>query len=624
MRNVGQIVSDELLPRVRRPGQYIGGEINARWPGGWREGDPTGVAVALAFPDTYSIGMSHLGTQVLYQMLNDTPGVACDRAYCPLPDAEAVMRERGIPLFGWESRCSLADFDILGFSLPYELCVTNVLTMLDLAGIPLRAADRTEEHPIVVGGDALADSPEPMAEYFDLFLVGDGEEPLAQLAQIVRKARNKIGTLPYFRGGNRVASLFCREEIILEAAKTIPSAYAPRFYRPRYESGVFAGVDRLRDDVPERIERAALPDLADSPALCRPLVPLSEAVHDRVTIEVMRGCPNACRFCQAGATRLPVRPRPVEQILQVAREALAATGYREVSLLSLSTSDYPQLEELISRLAAELTPQKVSISLPSLRVDSQLPLLPRLTSEVRKGGLTLAAEAGSERLRAAIRKDIREEDMISAVRAAYAAGWRHVKVYFLAGLPGETPADIDAIFSLCTRLSEARREVDGRAGAISASVSWLVPKPHTPMQWSPMRDAEYFLTVRRRLVDLSQRSPVRFKFHRVERSLLEGLLARGDRRIGTVIEAAWRGGARLDSWDENFDYAKWTAAMGACGIDLATFVHSEIPTSRPLPWGHIRSPRGERFLLLEHDRMMAMIGDEDGRPDAEGAERQQD
>jgi radical SAM superfamily enzyme YgiQ (UPF0313 family) len=641
MRNVGRQVSAELLPRVRRPGQYIGCEINARWPGGWRSEDLQAVAVVLAFPDTYSIGMSHLGSQVLYHMLNDTPGVGCDRAYCPLPDAEAVMRERRIPLFGWESRCAVGDFDILGFSLPYELCVSNVLTMLDLAGVPLHAADRTAKDPIVVGGDALADSPEPLADTFDLFLVGDGEEPLAQLAQIVRraKANGKSGTPPHFPEGNRVASLISaslisarspdrldqvldqpdhsferpgpineaggpgtdyREAILLEAARTIPSAYVPRFYRPRYEGGAFAGLLRLRDDVPEQIVRARLADLADSPGLSRPLVPLSEAVHDRVTIEVMRGCPNACRFCQAGATRLPVRPRGVEEIVSIAASAIEATGYHEVSLLSLSTSDYPDLEGLISRLSAELTPRKVSISLPSLRVDSQLQLLPRLTSEVRKGGLTIAAEAGTQRLREALRKDIREEDMISAVRSAYAAGWGHVKVYFLAGVPGETPEDIDAIFHLCLRLSRARRDVDGQSGAISASVSWLVPKPHTPMQWCAMPDAEYFLGVRRRLMDMSKRSPVRFKFHRVERSLLEAFIARGDRRVGGVIEAAWRGGARLDAWDENFDYDKWTAAIAACGLDMAALVHREIPTEAPLPWSHIRAPRGERCLLLEY------------------------
>lgn len=609
MRNIGQLVSDELLPRVNRPGQYIGLEANARWPGGWRGGS-SDVAVLMAFPDTYTIGMSHLGGQVLYHMLNDTPGVGCDRAYCPQPDAERAMREHGVPLFGWESRCAARDFDLIGFSLSYELCVTNVLTMLDLAGVPIHAEERGDGDPIIVGGDALADSPEPLADFFDLFLAGDGEEPLAQLVQIIGKSKGDTLTGPtevarpgHFSDPGEVRTKF-RERVLLEAARTIPSAYVPRFYRPRYEGGLFAGLDRLRDDVPAEVRRARLARLADSPALRAPLVPLAEAVHDRVTIEIMRGCPNACRFCQAGATRLPVRPRDVDAIVAAARAAVAATGYHEVSLLSLSTSDFPRLDELIERLSAELTPRKVSLSLPSLRVDSQLRHLPRLTSEVRKGGLTIAAEAGTPRLREAIRKGIGEEDMIAAVRAAYQAGWRHVKVYFLAGLPGETPEDIDAIFHLCRRLSQARREVDGQSGAISASVSWLVPKPHTPMQWCAMREGEYFLAVRRRLIDMSHRSPVRFRFHRVERSLLEALIARGDRRVGAVIEEAWRGGARLDSWEEYFDYSKWTAALERAGVSLAAFVHREIPPGSPLPWSHIRSPRGERFLLLEYRRMM--------------------
>ncbi|HUT61117.1 MAG TPA: TIGR03960 family B12-binding radical SAM protein [Phycisphaerae bacterium] len=600
MNDIGKLVSEQLLPRVRRPGQYVGLEINARWPGGFDAARAGDVAVVMAFPDAYSIGISHLGGQVLYHMLNDTPGVGADRTYCPMPDAEAVMREREIPLFGWESRCAVRDFDVVGFSLPYELCVTNVLTMLDLAGIPLHAAERTDRDPLIVGGDALADTPEPLAEFFDLLLVGDGEGPLAELVELVRQAKRQ--RLP-------------RRDVILQAARTIRSAYAPSFYRPRYDRGAFTGLDRLRDDVSAGIVRARVASLSDSPAITRPLVPLAEAVHDRVTIEVMRGCPHACRFCQAGATRLPVRVRSVADIVQIARQAVAATGYREISLLGLSASDLPNLGGLIDRLTAEFAPQNVSISLPSLRVDSQLKYLPRLTSTVRKGGLTIAAEAGSQRLREAVRKEIVEADMIAGVRAAYEAGWRRVKVYFLAGLPGETPADIDAIFELCMRLSDTRREIDGQRGAIAASVSWFVPKPHTPMQWCAMRDGEYLLAVRRRLRELSRRSPVSFKFHRVERSLLESLLCRGDRRVGAVIEAAWRHGARLDSWDEHFDYAHWAAAMEQAGIGLESFVHEELSTDQPLPWDHIVSPRGKRFLLAEYGRMLSALG---GPGDGEG------
>ena len=590
MENIGELISRRLLTRVSRPGQYIGLEINARCP----EVSAAEVTVALAYPDSYSVGISHLGSQVLYQMLNDIPGVACDRAYCPFPDAEAVCLAEGVPLFGWESRCRLRDFDILGFSLAYELCVTNVLTMLDLAGIPLRADQRGRGDPIVVAGDALADSPEPVADFFDLIIPGDGEGPLRELVEIVRTAK-RCGA--------------SREETVLQAARTMPSAYAPLYYRPaRLTDGAStAAVEPLRTDLPARIERACLKRLSDSPALVRPLVPLAEAVHDRVVIEIMRGCPNACRFCQAGHTRLPVRIRSVDEIVSIARAALTATGYREISLLSLSSGDYPHLEELITRLNAEFAGRRVSVGLPSLRVGQQLRVLPALTSVVRKGGLTIAAEAASQRLREAIGKDISDEDMVAGVRAAYQAGWQRVKVYLMAGLPGETDADIDAMYDLCRRLSDARKDIDGRRGTISASVSWLVPKPHTPMQWCAMRDADYFLAVRRRLRERSHRSPVAFKFHRVERSLLEGVLCRGDRRIGSLIEAAWRGGARMDSWDDFFDYSKWTTAFEQTGIQAAEFLRP-FALDAPLPWSHIAGPHGEEFLKNEYTRMMEVLG----------------
>ena len=586
MRNLAEHISENLLPYTRQPGQYIGLEVNARCA----DVEAAEIAVALAFPDTYAIGISHLGSQVLYHMLNDMPHVACDRTYCPPPDGETVMRRNDVPLFGWESRRAIADFDVVGFSLPHELCVTNVLTMLDLAGVAIRAADRGEGAPIVIAGDALADSPEPMADFIDVFLIGDGEGPLRAFVELVRRMK---------RGGA------AREEIILAAAQTIPGAYAPRYYEP--VSGAEAGLAAVRptrDDVPAVIRRACLEDLANSPAITAPLVPVANAVHERVVVEVMRGCPNACRFCQAGATRLPVRTRTVNDVVDTVGKALDATGYREVSLLSLSTSDYPDLDELIGRLTAEFSSRHVSISLPSLRVDSQLRQLPRLTSTVRKAGLTIAAEAGSERLRRAIRKRITESDMLAGVRAAYEAGWRRVKVYFMAGLPGETAADIDAIHDLCLRLSQTRKDVDGHVGAISASVSWFVPKPHTPMQWCPMRDAEYFFSVRNRLRDLSRHSQVSFRFHRIERSGVEGVIARGDRRVAAAIEAAWRAGARMDSWDEHFDYNTWVTAFDATGLDPAAIAQRGLDLDAPLPWSHIHCPRSPDHLRAQYGKMV--------------------
>jgi len=585
MNDIGQLISERLLPRVTRPVQYVGLEVNARR----KDVHSAEITVALGYADTYAIGISHLGTEILYQMLNDMPGVACDRTYCPRKDAEVVMREFSIPLFGWESRCALNGFDIIGFSLPYEMCATNVLTMLDLAGVPIRSDRRDDGDPIIIAGDATADAPEPMSPFIDLFIVGDGEEPLRELVKLVRDAKKTDAS---------------RAEMLLQAARRIPSVYVPALYRCDYSTdGKLNGLEPTEPGIPRQIVRASLASLSESPQITRPLVAIAEPVHQRVVIEIMRGCPNACRFCQAGATRIPVRTRGVEEIVSIARQALASTGYREIALLSLSSSDYPHLGELIERLNCEFAERHVSISLPSLRVDTQLRQLPRLTSHVRKAGLTIAAEAASQRLRKAMRKQIAEHDMLNGVRAAYEAGWRRVKVYFITGLPGETDSEVDAIFDLCSRLSEIGRETLNRPGAVSASVSWFVPKPHTPMQWAPMREMDYYFNVRRRLKHLARRSNVHFRFHRIERSFLEGVIARGDRRIADVIETAWRSGARMDAWNEHFDYDKWTNAFHQNGVDPCFYANHEIPTDEFTPWSHIQSPRGRDFLLSEYEQM---------------------
>jgi radical SAM family uncharacterized protein len=506
------------------------------------------------------------------------------------------MRDRQVPLFGWESRCPLKQFDLVGFALPYELCLTNVLEMLDLAGIGVRAQDRGDLDPIIVAGDALADTPEPMADFIDVFLPGEGEEPLTALCRLVATQKQR--------------GLTCRSQRLEDIARSVPSAYVPRFYRPAYsDDGTYRGLDSLLPNLPERIDRACITDLSQSPPLRAPLVPLTEAVHDRVVVEVMRGCPNGCRFCQAGATRLPVRTRRVEQIVSAILEALEATGHREVSLLSLSTGDYPQLKPLLEKLIEVLTPRQISVSLPSLRVDGHLADLPRLTHLVRRTGLTIAAEAGSERLRGAIGKNITQEDMIEAVKAGYAAGQSAVKVYFLAGLPGETTQDVDAIFDLCMRLSAARKDVDGHKGAINASVSWLVPKPHTPMQWAPMAGEDYFWSVRERLLEKARRSPVNFKFHFIERSILEGVICRGDRKVGRAIEAAWRKGCVYDAWTEHFDPQRWQEAMDETGVNPDDYAHRSYEPSEPLFWDHVRCYRDKDYLLGQYREMCRQIAE---------------
>ena len=452
MRILRRDIAERLLPFTQHPAQYCGLEHNRRC-GDVNEAD---VTVALAFPDAYEVGISHLGSQILYSVLNDIDGVACDRSYCPTPDAEARMRAERLEMFGWESRAALRDFDILGFSLSYEMVLTNMLTMLDLARIPLHADRRSGADPIIVVGGCQADAPEIMADFIDLALIGDGEQSLAALVELVRRMK---------RAGAG------RDEMILEAARTIPSAYAPSLWEPIYNAdGALASLRPTRDDLPGVIGRGHVA-LCDSPAMTHPLVPATRGVFDRISLEIMRGCPHHCRFCHAGATKTPLRFRSVDEIIRIAQASIDSTGYREISLLSLSTGDYPDLPELMARLNERFAPQHVSIAVPSLRVDKQLAHLPWQLNKVRKGGMTMAAEVGTDRLRRAIRKRVTNEDLLAGVTAAYGAGWKSVKVYFMAGFPGETDEDLDAIVRLCKEMSLARKGVDGHKGGVTASIS---------------------------------------------------------------------------------------------------------------------------------------------------------
>jgi radical SAM family uncharacterized protein len=575
-------VGAEFLPRVRQPAQYIGGEVNQLVrPGDWAAAE---VRVALAFPDTYALGMSHLGCQILYWVCNQTPGVCAERVYCPWIDAEQVMRQRAIPLFTWDTRQPVRSADLLGFSLQYELSFTSVLNMLDLAGIPLRAAERTDADPLVLAGGPQADNPEPLAEFLDLVVIGDGEDALAQLVAAIRQ---------YKQAGVR------RRDMILPLARRFAWVYAPNLYEPRYHAdGTLAELRPLADGLPTRIERCHVADFEHATVPLRPLVPWTETTHDRIAIEIMRGCPQLCRFCHAGYTKRPLRLRSVDRILELAEATYWATGYDELGLLSLSTGDYPQLRELAQRLNERFTPRLVNLSFPSLRVDRMLRELPALGRAVRKGGLTIAAEAASDDLRRALRKKVTDSDLLAGVRAAYEAGWGRVKLYFMAGLPGEQPADIDGIWELAHTVSEERRKLGKPPAAVTVSVSWLVPKPFTPLQWMAQPRAEYFNDVRQRLLHLKrrQRSAVRIDTHSPERSVLEAVLARGDRRLGAVVYEAWKRGARLDGWDDCFRHAHWLDAFAATGIDPAFYAHRARPLDELLPWDHIGLHLPREFL----------------------------
>jgi radical SAM family uncharacterized protein len=593
MGDLRQRVSQELLPFVKTPGQYVGGEFNQLpKPGDWAQAD---VRVVVAFPDTYAIGMSHLGCQIIYWLCNQTPGVTAERVFCPWTDAEQVMRAKNIPLFTLDTRQPAAEADIFAVSLQYEMAYSNILTLLDLADIPLRSAERDERHPLVVAGGPQADSPEPMAEFLDLIVLGDGEDSMRAILAAYREYR--------------AAGVARRDMIPLMAAR-FPWVYAPSLYDVRYHAdGTVAAVVPRGADIPARIQRCRTSDLSAAPFPVRPLVPNVQVVHDRISIEIMRGCPQRCRFCHAGYTKRPISRRTVDEIVGIAEEAYRATGNEEIGLLSLSTADYPYLPELSEQINTRFEGRHVGISLPSMRVDKMLAHVPWMANAVRKSGLTIAVEAANDDMRAAIRKVVTDGNLLDGVRQAYAAGWKSMKLYFMAGFPGERSEDIDGIFEISRKVSEARRPIAGHPAQVNAAVGWLVPKAHTPFQWAAQPPAEYFHEVRRRLRSLAgaKRSCVKVKMHNVERSVLEAVFARGDRRLGRVVEHAWRNGARFDGWDECFNARVWDRAFAAIGLDPAWYANRERDYHEVLPWAHLAGGNSAEYLQRQYDDTFVQI-----------------
>ncbi len=573
MSDLCGLVSEELLPYVSSPAQYIGGEMNQLpRPGDWKRAE---VRVAIAFPDTYAIGMSHLGSQILYWLCNGLEGVTAERVYCPWTDAERVMRQKGIPLFTWDTRQPARSADLLAISLQYELSFTSVLNLLDLAGVPLRSDARGDDDPIVLAGGPQADNPEPMADFLDLIVLGDGEDSLTAIVGAVKE---------YKRAG------IGRREMVRLLAERFPWAYAPSLYEAGYgKDGTLTSFCSVREGVPMVVQRCRTANFEGAPFPLEPLVPHVKVIHDRIAVEIMRGCPQACRFCHAGNTKKPVLTRSIDKILELAEAGYRATGCEEIGLLSLSTSDYPRLEELARRVNERFVGRRVSIAFPSLRVDKMLACVPQMASAVRKSGLTLAVEAAREDMRRAIRKRVTDGDLLEGAKQAFRAGWKSVKLYFMVGFPGERPEDVDGIFELSRRVSLARTEIGAAPAAVNASVGWFVPKPHTPLQWSGQASAEYFHEARMRLRALSKerRSAVRLKMPNVERSVLEGVFARGDRRLGNVVELAWRLGARFDGWDDCFDSRIWNQAFEECGIEPGWYANRDRSMSEILPWSHL-------------------------------------
>lgn len=576
-------ISDELLPYVKQPSQYIGREFNqlAR-DGDW---DAAQVRVVVGFPDAYTIGMSHLGCQILYWLCNHTPGVCAERVYCPWTDAEQIMRDKRIPLFTWDTRRPVSEADLFAVSLQYELGFTGFLQLLDLAGIPLRAAERDDRHPLVIVGGPQADNPEPVADFVDLVVIGDGEGAMAAILELYKELKSS---------GTR------RRDMIEIMARRFPWAYAPSLYEVSYHAdGTIAGVIPRLAGLPAQIERCQTPDFENAPFPTRPLVPFAEVVHDRMAVEVMRGCPQRCRFCHAGYTKRPVGVRSVEKILSILEEQYAATGHEEIGLLSLSTADYPHLRELSARVNERFAGRHVNISMPSLRVDKMLQNIPWMASSVRKGGLTIAVEAARDTLRAAIRKKVTDGNLMDGLVEAYKAGWNRIKTYFMVGFPGETADDIRGIYELSREMSAARKRIGKPPAFINASVGWLVPKPYTPFQWAAQPRIEYFQEARRILaaaVHAGRTKAVRVSTHDAKRSILEAVLSRGDRRLCPAVEQAYRLGARFDGWDEAFDYGNWLRAFEATGVDPDWYAHRERAAEEILPWDHIRSGPKRDYL----------------------------
>ncbi len=587
MRNLREAVSRDLLPYVTKPSQYIGGEVNQLV--GSDNWDGADVRVVIGFPDTYAIGTSHLGCQILYWLCNHTDGVCAERTFSPWTDAEKVMRDKGLELFTWDTRRPVADADIFAISLQYEMSFTNLLTLLDLAGIPLRHRDRDNRHPLVIVGGPQADNPEPVADFVDLVVLGDGE---ASMAAILAKYKElKSAGMP-------------RRDMIRVMAESFEWIYAPALYDVCYnDDGTVRSINPDSDRIPHLIERCQTLDLDEAPFPIEPLIPYTDVVHDRIAIEIMRGCPQRCRFCHAGYTKRPLRLRSVDKILEMADHMWRSTGIDELGLLSLSTADYPDLAELARRANELFAPRGVGISVPSLRVDKMLASIPSMLTAVRKPSLTIAVEAARDDMRAAIRKKVTDGALLDGVRAAFEAGWRSVKLYFMSGFPGERPDDIDGMFDLSRAISELRREVAGGPARVTASVGWLVPKPYTPLQWMAQPRPEYFNDVRRRLREISGRrkSSVRIKMHDPDRSVLEAVFARGDRRLSAVIENAWRSGARFDGWDECFNARIWQEAFDRSDLTVDFYAHRERPADEVFPWTHLHGGPPTPYLRNQYE-----------------------
>ena len=587
-------LTDEILMSIDKPARYIGQEVNMME----KDFADVDVRFAMCFPDVYEIGMSHLGIQILYDMFNRMDGVYCERVYSPWLDLHKVMKDKNIPLFTLETQSPVKDMDFLGITLQYEMCYTNILQILDLSGIPFNALDRSEDDPIVIGGGPCTYNPEPIAEFFDIFYIGEGETSYKPLIEAYRENKAK--------GGSRLD--------FLKVAANIPGLYVPRFYEPSYnDDGTLKDFKPTVNDVPAIIKKEIVMDLSNTVYPEKPLVPYTRATQDRVVLEIQRGCIRGCRFCQAGMIYRPVRERDVSFLKNLAVKMLNSTGHEEITLSSLSSSDYSKLEEILNFLIDEYKGKGVNISLPSLRVDAfSLDVMSKV-QDVKKSSLTFAPEAGTQRMRNVINKGLTEEDILNGCSLAFNGGWNKVKLYFMLGLPTETEEDMKGIAELAELVAEKYYEIpkSERNGKVqvTASSSFFIPKPFTPLQWAPMCSKDEFqrraYVVNDRMREMLNRKSLKYNYHDADVSIIEGLLARGDRKVAKVIKKVYELGGIYDAWGDFFNYDRWLQALDECDIDLDFYTTRERSLDEIFPWDFIDIGVTKAFLKKEWNKAMA-------------------